>query len=133
MDDVIDAGQEVLTRRTRRWAVASVGLVAAAAMVAGGVLQGSAKTSQVPASTPSAANAATLVLDLNDVVPGRPAKLQVRTKDVPGATEAELAGLAEQMPAILVDTISVRGEGAPVKGVQRLSVQLSLAVLRKQP
>lgn len=95
VDDVIDAGQEVLTRRTRRWAAASVGLVAAAAMVAGGVWQGSAKTSQAPASTPSAANAATLVLDLNDVVPGRPAKLQVRTKHVPGATEVELAGLAE--------------------------------------
>ncbi len=59
--------------------------------------------------------------------------LAVRAEGELAAVQAALAGLAEQMPAILVDTISVRGQGAPVKGVQRLSVQLSLAVLRKQP
>lgn len=59
--------------------------------------------------------------------------LAVRAEGELAAVQAALAGLAEQMPAILIDNISVRGQGAPVKSVQRLSIQLGLAVLRRQP
>lgn len=57
--------------------------------------------------------------------------LTVRAEGEMVALEAALAGLAEQAPAILIDAIVIQGQGAPVKGVQRLSVQFSLMVLRR--
>ena len=60
--------------------------------------------------------------------------LAVRAEGEMVAVQAALAGLAEQMPAILIDAITVRSQGGPVNGAQRLSVQLNLSVLRrKQP
>lgn len=59
--------------------------------------------------------------------------LAVRAEGEMVALEAALAGLAEQAPAILVEAIVVQGQGASVKSAQRLSVQLSLMVLRKLP
>lgn len=60
--------------------------------------------------------------------------LAVRAEGDMVAVQAALAGLAEQMPAILIDDVAVRSQGgAPVKGVQRQYVQLSLSVLRRQP
>ncbi len=50
------------------------------------------------------------------------------------ALQAALTGLAAEKPAILIDTLVVQGYGAPNKnGVQRLSVQLNLSVLRRRP
>ena len=49
------------------------------------------------------------------------------------ALQTALAGLAEQVPAILVDAVVVQAQGAPVKGVQRLSVQFNLIALRRLP
>lgn len=57
--------------------------------------------------------------------------LAVRAEGEMVALETALAGLAEQAPAILIDAIVIQGQGAPVKGVQRLSVQFSLTVLRR--
>ena len=37
------------------------------------------------------------------------------------------------VPAILVDAVVVQAQGAPVKGVQRLSVQFNLIALRRLP
>lgn len=60
--------------------------------------------------------------------------LSVRAEGEMVALQAGLAGLAAENPAILIDTVLVQGYGAPNKnGVQRLSVQLSLAVLRRHP
>lgn len=60
--------------------------------------------------------------------------LSVRAEGEMVALQAGLAGLATENPAILIDTVLVQGYGAPNKnGVQRLSVQLSLAVLRRHP
>lgn len=59
--------------------------------------------------------------------------LSVRAEGEMVALQTALAGLTEQVPAILVDAVVVQGQGAPVKGVQRLSVQLSLMVLRRLP
>ena len=59
--------------------------------------------------------------------------LSVRAEGEMAALETALVGLAEQAPAILLDSMVVQGQGAPVKGVQRLSVQLSLMVLRRSP
>ncbi len=56
--------------------------------------------------------------------------LSVRAEGEQIAVLTGLAGLAEQKPAILIDAITVQGAGAPVKGVQRLGVQLSLSILR---
>ncbi|MDD2545116.1 MAG: type II secretion system protein GspM [Burkholderiaceae bacterium] len=58
--------------------------------------------------------------------------LSVRAEGEMLAVQGALAGLAEQKPAILVDAMVVQGYGAPVNGVQRLSVQLSLSVLRSR-
>lgn len=58
--------------------------------------------------------------------------LSVRAEGEMVALQAALAGLAAEKPAILLDTVLVQGYGAPGKnGVQRLSVQLSLVVLRR--
>lgn len=56
--------------------------------------------------------------------------LSVRAEGEQIAVLTGLAGLAEQKPAILIDAITVQGAGAPIKGVQRLGVQLSLSILR---
>lgn len=58
--------------------------------------------------------------------------LSVRAEGEMVALQAALAGLAAEKPAILMDAVLVQGYGAPGKnGVQRLSVQLSLVVLRR--
>ncbi|WP_027995455.1 type II secretion system protein GspM [Simplicispira psychrophila] len=58
--------------------------------------------------------------------------LSVRAEGEMVALQAALAGLVAEAPAILIDTVLVQGYGAPTKGgVQRLSVQLSLVVLRR--
>ena len=58
--------------------------------------------------------------------------LSVRAEGEMVALQTALAGLAAEKPAILIDTVLVQGYGAPTKGgVQRLSVQLSLVVLRR--
>lgn len=60
--------------------------------------------------------------------------LSVRAEGEMVALQAALAGLAEESHAILIDTVLVQGQGAPTKGgIQRLSVQLSLTVLRRRP
>lgn len=60
--------------------------------------------------------------------------LSVRAEGEMVALQAGLAGLAAETPVILIDNVLVQGYGAPNKnGVQRLSVQLSLAVLRRHP
>ena len=59
--------------------------------------------------------------------------LSVRAKGEMLALQTALAGLAEQKPAILIDTMVVQGYGAPVKGVQTLAVQFGFSVLRVQP
>ena len=58
--------------------------------------------------------------------------LSVRAEGELVALQGALAGLAAETPAILIDSVVVQGYGAPNKnGVQRLPVQLSLAVLRR--
>ena len=60
--------------------------------------------------------------------------LSVRAEGEMVALQAALTGLAAEKPAILIDTLVVQGYGAPNKsGVQRLSVQLNLSVLRRHP
>lgn len=60
--------------------------------------------------------------------------LSVRAEGEMVALQAALTGLATENPAILIDTLLVQGYGAPNKnGVQRLSVQLNLIVLRRRP
>ena len=59
--------------------------------------------------------------------------LSVRAEGEMLALQTALAGLAEQKPAILIDTMVVQGYGAPVKGVQTLAVQFGFSVLRAQP
>ena len=59
--------------------------------------------------------------------------LSVRAEGEMVALQTALAGLAEQVPAILVDAVVVQAQGAPVKGVQRLSVQFNLIALRRLP
>ncbi len=60
--------------------------------------------------------------------------LSVRAEGEMVALQGALAGLAAEKPAILIDSVVVQGYGAPNKnGVQRLSVQLSLVVLRRHP
>lgn len=60
--------------------------------------------------------------------------LSVRAEGEMVALQAALTGLAAEKPAILLDTLVVQGYGAPNKnGVQRLSVQLNLSVLRRRP
>ena len=59
--------------------------------------------------------------------------LSVRAEGEMLALQTALAGLAEQKPAILMDSIVVQGYGAPVKGVQNLAVQFNFTVLRLQP
>ena len=59
--------------------------------------------------------------------------LSVRAEGEMLALQTALAGLAEQKPAILIDTMVVQGYGAPVKGVQTLAVQFGFSVLRVQP
>ena len=58
--------------------------------------------------------------------------LSVRAEGEMIALQTALAGLAEQTPAILVDTMLVQGQGAPVRGVQRLAVQFSFILLRER-
>ena len=59
--------------------------------------------------------------------------LSVRAEGEMVALQTALAGLAEQVPSILVDAVVVQAQGAPVKGVQRLSVQFNLIALRRLP
>lgn len=46
------------------------------------------------------------------------------------ALHSALVGIAEQRPAVLVDTINIQAQGAPDRGVQRLSVQFGFIILR---
>lgn len=58
--------------------------------------------------------------------------LSVRAEGEMVALQTALAGLAEANPAILIDSVLVQGQGATTKGgIQRLSVQLNLMVLRR--
>lgn len=59
--------------------------------------------------------------------------LSVRAEGEMIALQTALAGLAEQTPAILIDTMLIQGQGAPVRGVQRLAVQFSFILLRERP
>lgn len=59
--------------------------------------------------------------------------LSVRAEGEMIALQTALAGLAEQTPAILIDTLLVQGQGAPVRGVQRLAVQFGFVLLRERP
>ena len=60
--------------------------------------------------------------------------LSVRAEGEMVSLQAALTGLVTENPAILIDTLVVQGYGAPSKnGVQRLSVQLNLIVLRRRP
>ncbi len=60
--------------------------------------------------------------------------LSIRAEGEMVALQAALTGLVAEKPAILIDTLLVQGYGAPNKnGVQRLSVQLNLIVLRRRP
>lgn len=59
--------------------------------------------------------------------------LAVRAEGEMLAVQTALAALTEQKPAILLDSVTVQGLGAPVRGVQRLSVQLNLSIVRVRP
>lgn len=59
--------------------------------------------------------------------------LSVRAEGEMVALQAALAGLAEQTPAILIETLLVQGQGAPIRGVQRLGVQFGFILLRERP
>ena len=48
------------------------------------------------------------------------------------ALHSMLMGVAEQRPAVLIDTINIQAQGAPERGVQRLSVQFGFTVLRRE-
>ncbi len=68
-----------------------------------------------------------------------PAKEDKEFERIPLAVRAEgellavylaIAGLSEQKPAILLDGFNLQISGPPVKGIQRMAVQLNLSVLR---
>ena len=56
--------------------------------------------------------------------------LTVRAEGELLAVYLAIAALSEQKPAILLDGFSVQVSGVPVKGVQRMAVQLNLLILR---
>lgn len=59
--------------------------------------------------------------------------LSVRAEGDMMAVQLALAGLDEQKPAILTEGVLLQAAAAPVKGVQRLAVQLNLVILRSEP
>lgn len=59
--------------------------------------------------------------------------LSVRAEGDMMAVQLALAALEEQAPAILTEGFMLQAAAAPVKGVQRLAVQLNLAILRSKP
>ena len=59
--------------------------------------------------------------------------LVVRAEGDMMAVQLALAALDEQKPAILTEGFVLQAAAAPVKGVQRLAVQLNLVILRGKP
>ena len=59
--------------------------------------------------------------------------LTVRAEGDMMAVQLALAALDEQKPAILTEGFVLQAAAAPVKGVQRLAVQLNLVILRGKP
>ena len=56
--------------------------------------------------------------------------LTVRAEGELLAVYLALAALSEQRPAVLLDSVNVQTSGPPLKGIQRMAVQLNLLVLR---
>ena len=56
--------------------------------------------------------------------------LTVRAEGELLAVYLAIAAMSEQKPAVLLDSLSVQTSGVPLKGVQRMAVQLNLLVLR---
>lgn len=59
--------------------------------------------------------------------------LAVRAEGDMMAVQLALAALDEQKPAILTEGFALQAAAAPVKGVQKLAVQLNLVILRGKP
>lgn len=59
--------------------------------------------------------------------------LSVRAEGDMMAVQLALAALDEQKPAILTEGFVLQAASAPVKGVQKLAVQLNLVILRGKP
>lgn len=59
--------------------------------------------------------------------------LAVRAEGDMMAVQLALAALDEQKPAILTEGFVLQAAAAPVKGVQKLAVQLNLVILRGKP
>ncbi len=57
--------------------------------------------------------------------------LSVRAEGDIVALQGALVGIAEHRPGVLIDGVNIQAQGAPERGVQRLSVQFSFLVLRR--
>lgn len=84
-------------------------------------------------------SSAGLTVVSSQVMPAKEGKDDKEFERIPLTVRAEgellavylaIAALSEQKPAILLDGFNVQISGAPVKGVQRMAVQLNLLILR---
>lgn len=84
-------------------------------------------------------SSAGLTVVSSQVMPAKESKDDKEFERIPLTVRAEgellavylaIAALSEQKPAILLDGFNVQISGAPVKGVQRMAVQLNLLILR---
>lgn len=57
--------------------------------------------------------------------------LSVRAEGDLVALQGALVGITEQRPAVLLDALNIQAQGAPNRGVQRLTVQFSFLILRR--
>jgi general secretion pathway protein M len=57
--------------------------------------------------------------------------LSVRAEGDLTALQGALIGIAEHRPVVLIDGINIQAQGAPERGIQRLSVQFSFLILRR--
>lgn len=84
-------------------------------------------------STAGLSIVSTQVLEAKDERNFERISLSVRAEGDMMAVQLALAALEEQKPAILTEGFVLQAAAAPVKGVQRLAVQLSLVILRGKP
>lgn len=84
-------------------------------------------------------SSAGLTVVSSQVMPAKDGKEDKEFERIPLTVRAEgellavylaIAALSEQKPAILLEGFSVQVSGVPVKGVQRMAVQLNLLILR---
>ena len=83
--------------------------------------------------------AAGMIISSSQVLPSKEESgleripLSVRAEGDIVALQGALVGIAEQRPVALLDAINIQAQGAPDRGVQRLSVQFNFLILRRLP